>query len=355
MNYEQELDDLLSTVAMQSASDIHIAVGRYPTIRVDDSLLPLSSKKILIPEDTESFAKVIMSKAQWELFLATKEIDLGYSFKDKARFRVNIFRQKTFISIVMRLIPAHIRTVDELALPPILHEFTRHAQGFFLMVGPAGHGKSTTLAALVDEINHERADHIITIEDPIEYLYQQDRSIIDQREVGIDTNDFITALRSAFRQDPDVILVGEMRDAETISAALTAAETGHLIYSTLHTNNAAQTIDRIIDTFPAGQQGQVRNQLAMTLTGVVSERLIPRLEGGRIPACEVMIATPAVRNLIREAKTHEIDLVIETSADEGMISLNRALAEMAKKREISLENAELYSSNPSELRMLIGR
>ena len=355
MNYEQELEELLSTVAMQSASDVHIAVGRYPTIRVDDALLPLSSKKILTPEDTESFAQVIMTKAQWEKFSLTNEIDLGYSFRDKARFRVNIFRQRSFVSIVMRLIPAHVKSIEELGLPPILHEFTRHAQGFFLMVGPAGHGKSTTLAALIDEINHERADHILTIEDPIEYLFQQDRSIIDQREVGIDTKDFITALRSAFRQDPDVIMVGEMRDAETIGAALTAAETGHLIFSTLHTNNAAQTIDRIIDTFPAEQQGQVRNQLAMTLTGVVSERLIPRLEGGRIPAIEVMIATPAIRNLIREKKTHEVDLVIETSADDGMLSLNRSLAELAKKREISLENAELYSSNSAELRMLIGR
>ena len=355
MNYEQELEELLSTVAMQSASDVHIAVGRYPTIRVDDALLPLSSKKILTPEDTESFAQVIMTKPQWEKFSLTNEIDLGYSFRDKARFRVNIFRQRSFVSIVMRLIPAHVKSIEELGLPPILHEFTRHAQGFFLMVGPAGHGKSTTLAALIDEINHERADHILTIEDPIEYLFQQDRSIIDQREVGIDTKDFITALRSAFRQDPDVIMVGEMRDAETIGAALTAAETGHLIFSTLHTNNAAQTIDRIIDTFPAEQQGQVRNQLAMTLTGVVSERLIPRLEGGRIPAIEVMIATPAIRNLIREKKTHEVDLVIETSADDGMLSLNRSLAELAKKREISLENAELYSSNAAELRMLIGR
>ena len=355
MNYEQELEELLSTVAMQSASDVHIAVGRYPTIRVDDALLPLSSKKILTPEDTESFAQVIMTKPQWEKFSLTNEIDLGYSFRDKARFRVNIFRQRSFVSIVMRLIPAHVKSIEELGLPPILHEFTRHAQGFFLMVGPAGHGKSTTLAALIDEINHERADHILTIEDPIEYLFQQDRSIIDQREVGIDTKDFITALRSAFRQDPDVIMVGEMRDAETIGAALTAAETGHLIFSTLHTNNAAQTIDRIIDTFPAEQQGQVRNQLAMTLTGVVSERLIPRLEGGRIPAIEVMIATPAIRNLIREKKTHEVDLVIETSADDGMLSLNRSLAELAKKREISLENAELYSSNSSALRMLIGR
>ncbi len=355
MNYEQELDDLLTTVAMQSASDIHLAVGRYPTIRVDDALLPLSSKKILTPEDTEGFAKVILNKQQWERFVQESEMDLGYSFREKARFRVNVFRQRTYASVVMRLIPGHIKSVEELGLPPILHEFTRHAQGFFLMVGPAGHGKSTTLAGLLDEINHERADHIITIEDPIEYIFQQDRAIIDQREVGIDTKDFLTALRAAFRQDPDVIMVGEMRDPETISAALTAAETGHLVFSTLHTNNAAQTIDRIIDAFPAEQQGQVRNQLAMTLTGVVSERLIPRLEGGRIPAVEVMIATPAIRNLIRERKTHEVDLVIETNADEGMVSLNRSLAELAKKREISLENAELYSTNPSELRMLIGR
>lgn len=324
-------------------------------MRIDDILVPIADTDILTPEDTDGIADVILTEEKSRAFHADGEVDFAYHFRDRARFRVNVFRQRGFTSIAMRFIPAKIRTIEELNLPPILHEFSRRAQGFFLMVGPAGHGKSTTLAALIDEINHQRADHIITIEDPIEYLFVPDRAIIDQREVGSDTRDFVTALRAVFRQDPDVIMIGEMRDAEAIAAALTAAETGHLVLSTLHTNNAAQTIDRIIDSFPAEQQAQVRSQLAMTLTGIVSERLIPRLAGGRIPAVEVLIATPAVRNLIRERKTHEIDLVIETSMDEGMITLNRSLASLVKQREISLENAELYSLNPAELRMFIGR
>ena len=355
VQYEQQLDFLLERVAQQQASDLHLTVGRYPTMRVDDVLLSISGTKVLTPEDTEAFAMLIMSEEKQKVFKETGEVDLAYHFRDRARFRVNIYRQRTFVSVAMRLIPSHIRTIEELILPPILHEFARHSQGFFLVVGPAGHGKSTTLAALIDEINHERADHIVTIEDPIEYLFTQDRSIIDQREIGQDSRTFPDALRAVFRQDPDVIMIGEMRDPDTMGAALSAAETGHLVFSTLHTNNAAQTIDRILDSFPAEQQGQVRSQLALTLTGIVSERLLPRLEGGRVPAIEVLIATAATRNLIRERKTHEIDLVIETSADVGMISLNRSLADLVKRREISFENAELYSLNPAELRLLIGR
>ena len=355
VQYEQQLDFLLERVAQQQASDLHLTVGRYPTMRVDDVLLSISGTKVLTPEDTEAFAMLIMPEEKQKVFKETGEVDLAYHFRDRARFRVNIYRQRTFVSVAMRLIPSHIRTIEELILPPILHEFARHSQGFFLVVGPAGHGKSTTLAALIDEINHERADHIVTIEDPIEYLFTQDRSIIDQREIGQDSRTFPDALRAVFRQDPDVIMIGEMRDPDTMGAALSAAETGHLVFSTLHTNNAAQTIDRILDSFPAEQQGQVRSQLALTLTGIVSERLLPRLEGGRVPAIEVLIATAATRNLIRERKTHEIDLVIETSADVGMISLNRSLADLVKRREISFENAELYSLNPAELRLLIGR
>lgn len=355
LQYEQQLSRYLEYVAQHGASDLHLTVGRYPTVRIDDVLLPIADTDMLTPEDTDGIADIILIEEKRETFRQDGEVDLAYHFRDRARFRVNIFRQRGFTSIAMRLIPAKIRTIEELHLPPILHEFSRRAQGFFLLVGPAGHGKSTTLAALVDEVNHARADHIITIEDPIEYLFVPDRATIDQREVGSDTKSFNSALRAAFRQDPDIIMVGEMRDTSTIAAALTAAETGHLVLSTLHTNNAAQTIDRIIDSFPAEQQMQVRSQLAMTLTGIVSERLIPRLAGGRIPAVEVLLATPAVRNLIRERKTHEIDLVIETSADDGMISLNRSLAHLMKQREISHENAELYSLNPSELRMLIGR
>lgn len=355
MNYEQELDELFTSVVVQGASDLHLSVGRRPTLRIDGILVPLAQKTILTPEDTQSFAQIIVPKERWEEFLLNREIDLAHTFKEKARFRVNIFFQRGWISIAMRLIPARIRTLEELNLPPIMHEFSRRSQGFFLMVGPAGHGKSTALAALIDEINHSRSDHLITIEDPIEYIFLQDMSIVDQREIGRDTKSFPKALRAVFRQDPDVIMVGEMRDPETMGTALTAAETGHLVFSTLHTNNAAQTIDRIIDSFPAGQQNQIRSQLAMTLMGIVSVRLVPRLEGGRIPACEVLVATAAVRNLVREKKTHELDLVIETSAEEGMISLNRSLADLVKRREISMENAELYSLNPNELRMLLGK
>lgn len=355
LQYEQQLGRYLEYVAQHGASDIHLTVGRYPTVRIDDVLLPIAETEILTPEDTDGIANIILIDEKRRTFKEDGEVDLAYHFRDRARFRVNVYRQRGFTSIAMRLIPAKIRTLEELHLPPIVHEFGRRAQGFFLLVGPAGHGKSTTLAALIDEINHSRADHILTIEDPIEYLFTPDRAIIDQREIGADSKSFPAALRAVFRQDPDVIMVGEMRDAATISAALTAAETGHLVLSTLHTNNAAQTIDRIIDSFPAEQQTQVRSQLAMTLTGIVSERLVPRLAGGRIPSVEVLIATSAVRNLIRERKVHEIDLVIETSADDGMISLNRSLAHLVKQREISYESAELYSLNPAELRMLIGR
>ena len=255
----------------------------------------------------------------------------------------------------MRLIPAQIKSIEELNLPPVLYDFARLSQGFVLLVGPAGHGKSTTLAAILDEINHKKTDHIITVEDPIEYIFTQDKCIISQREVKNDTTDFHKALRSLLRQDPDVIMIGEMRDAESIATAMTAAETGHLVFSTLHTNSASQTIDRIIDSFPAEQQNQIASQLAAVLVGVISERLIPKIDGGRAPVCEIMITNPAIRNLIRERKSYQIDLVIETSIQEGMMTLNRSLANLVKKKEISLENAELYSLNPSELRILLER
>ena len=304
---------------------------------------------------TEDLVFNLLTPEQKEKFLKEKEIDLSYSFEDKARFRINVFYQRGYLAAALRLIPAQIRTIEELNLPPILHDFTKLSQGFVLVVGPAGHGKSTTLAALLDERNHTRTDHIITIEDPIEYMFTQDKCIISQREVKTDTLDFHNGLRSLLRQDPDVIMIGEMRDTESIATAMTAAETGHLVFSTLHTNSASQTIDRIIDSFPAGQQGQISSQLAATLVGIISERLIPRIEGGRLPACEIMISNPAIRNLIRERKAYQIDLVIETNVQEGMLTLNRALADLIKKKEISLENAELYSLNPSELRILLER
>ncbi|KKQ23201.1 type IV pili twitching motility protein PilT [Candidatus Wolfebacteria bacterium RIFCSPLOWO2_01_FULL_38_11] len=355
MDYKQKLEELLLTTAQQNASDLHLAVGRRPSIRIDGSLIPLQKEPILTPESAEELVFALLTKEQKEKFLREKEIDFAYAFEDKARFRVNVFYTKGHMAAALRLIPSQIKSIEELSLPPILHDFTKLSQGFFLVVGPAGHGKSTTLAALLDEINHSRMEHIITIEDPIEYVFSQDKSIVSQREVEKDTIDFNRALRSVLRQDPDVIMIGEMRDADSIATALTAAETGHLVFSTLHTNSASQTIDRIIDSFPAVQQGQIASQLAATLVGIISERLIPKVDGGRIPACEIMISNPAVRNLIREKKAYQIDLVIETSSQEGMITLNHSLANLVKQKEISLEKAEIYSLNPSELRILVDR
>ena len=352
-NPKQTLDDLLSLIVKENASDLHIAVGRHPTIRVDGGLVPLLKEEVLTPDSARDLILSLLTHEQEERFLREKEVDFSYNFHDRARFRVNIFHQRGYMGAALRLIPAKIRTFEELRLPGILEEFARHQQGFFMVVGPTGHGKSTTLAAVVDYINHSRADHIITIEDPIEYLFASDRSVIDQREVGIDTADFHRALKSMFREDVDVGMIGEMRDADTMATAVTAAETGHLILSTLHTNNAAQTIDRIIDTFPAGQQNQIRAQLASSLIGIMSQRLIPRVSGGLIPAVEVLIANAAVRNLIRENKVHELDLVIETSSDSGMLSLNRSLVDLVRKGEVSMENALLYSLNPEELQSFI--
>ena len=352
-NARQLVERLLTIVVKENASDLHIAVGRHPTIRVDGALVPLLTEEVLTADAASDFVFALATPDRQERFLRDKELDFSYNFQDRVRLRVNIFFQRGVMGAALRLIPAKIRTLSELNLPPAIEQFAARQQGFFLVVGPTGHGKSTTLAAMVDHINRTRADHIITIEDPIEYLFASDRSIIDQREIGSDTADFARALRSMFREDVDVAMVGEMRDAETIAAAVTAAETGHLILSTLHTNNAAQTIDRIIDTFAPGQQSQIRAQLASTLIGIVSQRLIPRSSGGLVPAVEVMIANPAVKNLIRENKAHELDLVIETSSGEGMISLNRSLIDLVRRGEISFENAALYSLNPSELQTLM--
>jgi len=355
MEYKQKLDDLLLATARQNASDLHLAVGRHPMLRIDGVLIPLQKEPIVTPEIVENLVSSLLTPEQKQKLFEEKEIDLSYGFEDKARFRVNVFHQRGYLAAALRLIPSQIRTIEELRLPPILHDFTGLSQGFILIVGPAGHGKSTTLAALLDEVNHTRTDHIITIEDPVEYIFTQDKCIVSQREVKTDTISFHKGLRSLLRQDPDVIMIGEMRDRESIATAMTAAETGHLVFSTLHTNSAAQTIDRIIDSFPAEQQGQISSQLAATLVGIISERLIPRIEGGRTPACEIMISNPAIRNLIREKKAYQIDLVIETSMQEGMLNLNHSLANLVKNKEISLENAELHSLNPSELRILLER
>jgi len=352
-NYGEKLKEFLETIAEQGASDLHLSVGRPPTMRKDGRLIIIPKQEVLSPPDAEGLVLSALTEEQKNALQSDGEVDFSYGLRDKARFRVNAYRQSGYLSAAFRFIPVKIRTTEELGLPLVLHKFIQHSQGFFLITGPAGHGKSTTLAALVDEINHTRTEHIITIEDPIEYRFIQDRCIIDQREVRHDTKNFKSALRASFRQDPDVIMLGEMRDPETISTAITAAETGHLVLATLHTNNAAQTIDRIIDSFPPSQQQQVRSQLALTLIGVVSMRLVPRIEGGRVPAVEVMIANHAVRNLIREQKTHELNLVIETSADEGMISLNRYLSDLVKRGEITMDTAETYSLNISELRILV--
>jgi twitching motility protein PilT len=294
-----------------------------------------------------------MSDSKRAKFLSEKEIDFSYDFDGRARFRVNIFFQRDTISMALRLISPTIKTIEELGLPPILHDFTKKSQGLVLMTGASGQGKSTTLAALLDEINNTKAVHIITIEDPIEYIYEGNKAIIEQREVLTDTHSFTSALKSTFRQNPDVIMVGEMRDLETISTTITAAETGHLVFATLHTNSAAQSIHRIVDVFPAEQQNQIRFQLAGSLLGVVSQRLIPRINGGFVPVCEIMVCNNAISNLIRENKNHEIDAVIETSAKEGMISFNRALIDLVRRKEISLKNAIDYSTNPIELKNLL--
>lgn len=355
MNYNSQLKELLETTLAQKASDLHISPGHPPILRIAGRLVPLIRRKEISETDSKGLAFDLMEEEQEERFLKEKEIDFSYNFEGKARFRVNVFFQRAKISCALRLIPSKILTIEELNLPPILHEFIRPSQGFVLITGPSSQGKSTSMAALIDEINHTRADHIITIEDPVEYVFKDDRSIIDQRELYRDTLSFAKALKSTFRQDPDVIMVGEMRDPETISTAITAAETGHLVLATLHTNSAAQTIHRVVDSFPGAQQGQIRAQLSGSLLGVISQRLVPRIKGGLIPACEIMLNTPATANLIRENKVHEIPLVIETSAEIGMISLNRYLANLIRAKEIALEVAQSYSLNPAELRQLVRR
>ncbi|MFH0792075.1 MAG: PilT/PilU family type 4a pilus ATPase [bacterium] len=352
IDYPVFLKELLETTIRQQASDLHISPNHNPIVRISGRLIPLIKLKPITPEESVALAKLMMGGDRFETFLATKEMDFSYDHEGKARFRVNVYYQKGVVSSALRLIPKNISSIDELNLPVLLHDFTKAAQGFVIITGPSSHGKSTTLAALIDEINHTRADHVITIEDPIEYIFTDDKSIIDQREVGQDTNSFSLALKATFRQDPDVIMVGEMRDSDTISTAITAAETGHLVFATLHTNSASQTIHRIVDSFPPEQQNQVRVQLASSLLGIVSQRLVPRTKGGLIPACEVMLNNPAVSNLIRENKIHELDLVIETSAEMGMISLNRSLSNLVRLREISLVSALTYSLSPNELRRL---
>lgn len=354
MNFEEEIKDLILMTAKEGASDLHINVGKHPILRIFGSLTPLLNKPVISKEIAEGLIWALLNKEQKEVFLKNKELDFSYNFEDKVRFRVNIYQEKGYLAASLRLIPVEIRTLEQLNLPVVLKNFVKKEQGFFLVVGPTGHGKSTTLASLIDMINHEDAKHIVTIEDPIEYLFQQDKSIISQREVGQDTLSFSNALRAMFREDVDVAMVGEMRDKDTIAAAVTAAETGHLIFSSLHTNNASQTIFRIIDAFNGDQQSQIRSQLSGSLLGVFSQRLVPRVNGGLIPAYELLIANTAISNLIREDRVYEIDIVIETSRELGMVSLNQSLIELVTKGEITMENAMLYSYNPKALKGMTG-
>ena len=353
VDYKRELSDLIDIVVSEGGSDLHLSSGSHPIIRVTGSLVPLVKKPILTSKDVDGFAQVLMNQNKYDEYLQNFEVDFSYAHADGIRFRGNGFFQSGGLAIALRLIPQKIRTLEELALPTILESFVQRPQGFFLCVGPVGQGKSTTLAAMVEIINQTRAEHIVTIEDPIEYLYEPKKSLIVQREVGVDTKSFESALNSVFREDVDVILVGEMRNAVTIATAVTAAETGHLVLSTLHTNNAAQTIDRIIDSFPAGQQDQIRVQLAGSLAGIFSQRLIPAIAGGLVPAYELLINNSAVSNLIRETRTHEIQTLIETGLEHGMIDMNRSLSQMVKDGIITVENAFAYSTNPKGLERLM--
>lgn len=353
VDYKKELNALIDLIIQEKASDLHLSVGSHPLIRVSGTLIPLIKKPILTDSDLHGFIKVLLRDDQYKSYTTFTEIDFSFENLEGVRFRGNAFYQRGKMGVALRLIPNVIRSFNELNLPPILESFTERNQGFFLCVGPVGQGKSTTLAAMVQTINERRSEHIVTIEDPIEYVYQEEKALIDQREVGLDTKDFESALNAAFRQDVDVILVGEMRNTETIAAAVTAAETGHLVYSTLHTNDAAQTISRIVDSFPGSQQDQIRIQLAGSLIAIFSQRLVPHAAGGLVPAYELLINNNAVANLIRENRVHEIPSVIETGLEQGMIDMNRCLARLVQNGDVTVENAFRYSTNPKGLERLI--
>lgn len=353
MNYKQQLTELINILVKEGGSDLHLGEGRNPIIRVNGSLFTLTQKMAFTKDQVYGILDVLLNTDSKKRFIEGKQVDFAYSHSGKERFRGNAYFRQGLISIALRFIPDKIKTLEELKLPPILETFTDKKQGFFLAVGPIGQGKSTTLASLIEMINEKRADHIVTIEDPIEYVFKPKKSIIDQREIHTDAPDFYTALKNIFRQDTNVVMVGEMREIETVSTAMTAAETGHLILSTLHTNSAAGTIQRIIDIFPSEQQNQIRLQLAASLTGILSQRLVPKVSGGLVPACELLINTNAVANIIRENRVHEINTAIETGSSEGMIDMNRSLVELVRKGEISVENAYKYSNNIKVLEKLL--
>ncbi len=352
-DYKKKLEGLIELTIAQGASDLHLGAGVRPIIRVSGVMTTIVAEPLLTHDDLLGLISAMLTPERKERFLKEQEVDFSYAHGERARFRGNGYFQRGQIGVALRLIPREIRSLTELHLPPAVEQFATREQGFFLVVGPVGQGKTTTLAAIIEKINQERTEHIVTIEDPIEYLFDNKRSLIDQREVHIDTSDFEQALTSVFRQDVDVVMIGEMRTPETIATAVTAAETGHLVLSTLHTNNAVQTIDRIIDVFPAEQQGQIRIQLASSLAGIFSQRLVPRVAGGLIPAYELLINNTAVSNLIREKRTHEIQTLIETGAEEGMIDLNRCLADLVRQGEITVESAYSRSISPKTLERLL--
>ncbi len=353
MNFD--FADLLLEVIERNASDLHLTAGAHPTVRVRGRLQPLEDYPVMTTEQTREIVYSILTNDQRQRLETDWQLDFAYAIPGRARFRVNAYYQRAAIGAAFRLIPFSIKTVEELGLPPIMHELAKRPRGFVLVTGPTGSGKSTSLAALINEINESREEHIMTVEDPIEFLHGHKKCIVNQREIGSDAKSFAAGLKGALRQDPDVILVGEMRDLETIHTALTAAETGHLVFATLHTQDTPQTIDRIIDVFPASQQQQVRVQLSVALQGIITQQLLPTADGaGRVAACEVLLATPAIRNLIREGKTHQIYSSLQTGGSLGMQTMDTALATLVRAGKITQKVAESRSSTPEELRRLLG-
>lgn len=354
-----DIQELFKITIKEKASDLHLLAGIPPTLRVDGYLKYLTGCTPLKPEEIEEMVYSLLTPAQKELLIANKELDFSFgvgggTYGDLGRFRTNLYYQRRYLSAAFRLLPPSILSIEELRLPGILHAFSDLTQGLVLVTGPTGHGKSTTLASIINEINLKRAAHIIAIEDPIEYVYPEGKSIISQREMGVDTHSWDFALRGVLREDPDVVLIGEMRDPETIAAAITIAETGHLVFSTLHTNSAAQSIDRMIDSFPSAQQSQIKIQLAATLKGIVSQRLLPMISGGRVPAVEILIGTPAVSSIVRDGKTHLIDSVIQTSKDKGMIGIDSSLAALVLSGSISMEMGKNYSLHTDDFLRMVG-
>jgi len=349
---DPKIELLLEEVVKKDASDLHLQVGMPPMLRIDGALTP-HGQQALDEKGVEELVFQLLDEDQKQILLRDKEFDFSFAFGDLGRFRVNAFHERGNLAAALRLIPNAIRTVEDLGLPQVLNKFTEYPRGLVLVTGPTGSGKSTTLAALVDKINRERASHIITVEDPIEYTHKSKRSLVVQREVHYDTFSFAAALRSALREDPDVVLIGEMRDLETIAAAITIAETGHLVFATLHTNSASQSVDRMIDVFPPHQQPQVRAQLGNILMAICSQRLIPRLGGGRIAAAEILVATPAVRNIVREGKSYQLEAVIQTGAEFGMQSMDRTLVNLIHTGAISYDEARNYAVDLDELDRLM--